>query len=197
MSHDDSGDDPTGESTGDTTTAGPADDVTRSDATDTSDAEAATDTAVTSEGDEAIDGPPTAEAAVPETRAETALGIDANLAAAIAYLFGFVTGAIVFVLEDENEFVRFHAAQSIVVSVVVFVGYFGVTFGAWMLGFFLEFIPGIGGILSLMVSLLMFILMPLLGLAILGLYLFMMYKAYSEERWRVPVLGKIAEENLL
>ena len=191
MSEDDTATEPTDGPTDGSTdgpTDGPTDEPSPAGLTD--------DAARTDSAAGAAQTPPT-DPTVPDTRAETALGLDANLAAALAYLFGFVSGAIVYVVEDENEFVRFHAAQSIVVSIVVFVAYFGLSVGGWMLGFFLEFIPAVGGILSLLVTLVMLVLMPLLGLAILGLYLFMMYKAYSEERWRVPFLGKIAEEYLL
>ena len=43
----------------------------------------------------------------------TSLGLDANLAAALSYLLGFVSGIIVLVLEKDNRFVRFHALQSV------------------------------------------------------------------------------------
>ena len=39
-----------------------------------------------------------------------------NVAAAIAYVFGWLSRLIVFFLEKENRYVRFHAIQSILVS---------------------------------------------------------------------------------
>ena len=44
---------------------------------------------------------------------KTSTGLDANLAAALSYLLGFVSGAVFLVLEKENRFVRFHALQSV------------------------------------------------------------------------------------
>jgi len=38
--------------------------------------------------------------------------MDANIAAALSYLVGFVTGVIFLLVEKENKFVRFHAMQS-------------------------------------------------------------------------------------
>ena len=44
--------------------------------------------------------------------------LDANVAAALSYLVGFVTGIIFLLVEKENKFVRFHAMQ----STLLFVG---------------------------------------------------------------------------
>ncbi|MFA5881215.1 MAG: DUF4870 domain-containing protein [Eubacteriales bacterium] len=53
---------------------------------------------------------------------KTSLGLAPNVAAALSYVlgvvgFGFVSGIIVFILERENRFVRFHSMQSIFLSV--------------------------------------------------------------------------------
>ena len=45
----------------------------------------------------------------------TKTGLRANVAAALSYVLGWVTGIIFLILERENRFVRFHAIQSIVV----------------------------------------------------------------------------------
>ena len=46
--------------------------------------------------------------------AKTALGLDRNIVALLAYVLGWVSGLIVILIEKEDEFVRFHAMQSIV-----------------------------------------------------------------------------------
>lgn len=38
-----------------------------------------------------------------------------NVAAALAYALGFLTGIVIYLIETENDHVRFHAAQSMVV----------------------------------------------------------------------------------
>lgn len=43
------------------------------------------------------------------------LKMDPNLAGALCYLFGCLSGILFFVLENENKQVRFHALQSILV----------------------------------------------------------------------------------
>ena len=47
---------------------------------------------------------------------KTSTGLEANLAAALSYLVGFVTGIIFLLVEKDNKFVRFHAMQSILLS---------------------------------------------------------------------------------
>jgi len=47
---------------------------------------------------------------------KTSTGIQANMAALLSYLAGWITGLIFFLVEKENKFVRFHAMQSILAS---------------------------------------------------------------------------------
>jgi uncharacterized membrane protein len=116
--------------------------------------------------------------------AETSTGLDENVAGALAYLLGFVTGVIFLVVESDNRFVRFHAAQSIVVSVAAI----AISFALGIVGTILAFIPRIGFVFSGLVGL----LGSLLSLAFFLLWLFLMYKAYSHERFELPVVGGVA-----
>ena len=49
-------------------------------------------------------------------------GLDSNIAALLSYVLGWVTGLIFFLIEQKDEYVRFHALQSIIVfgSISVF-----------------------------------------------------------------------------
>ena len=98
---------------------------------------------------------------------KSSLGIDANLAAMLTYVFGFVTGILFLVLEKDNKFVRFHAMQSIFVFVTLAV-----------FKFVLGFIPLLGMLID------MFILGPLT----LIVWLLLMVKAYQGERFKVIVV---------
>ncbi len=102
---------------------------------------------------------------------KTSLGLEENVEAVLCYLLGFVTGIVFFVLEKENEFVRFHAMQSIIVFLGIFV-----------LQWILAFIPFIG-----------FMISWLLGLIGLVLWILLMVKAYQGERFKVPIAGDLAE----
>ena len=46
---------------------------------------------------------------------KTASGLDQNIAAALTYALGWITGAIFLLTEPSNKFVRFHALQSLIV----------------------------------------------------------------------------------
>jgi uncharacterized membrane protein len=102
--------------------------------------------------------------------------MEANIAAALSYLVAPLTGIIFFLIEKENRFVRFHAFQSIL---------FGV---AWFVAFFIAS--------SLTVLLIGFILMPIVSIGGLILWLILMYKAYNNEEYELPYLGKIAKDQV-
>ena len=71
---------------------------------------------------------------------KTALGLDANVAGALCYALGWVTGVAMLIMERENRFVRFHALQSTVV--------FGGLCALWVVG---TMIPFFGWILSFLI----------------------------------------------
>jgi uncharacterized membrane protein len=116
--------------------------------------------------------------------AETQTGLDENVAGALAYVLGFITGIVLLVVESDNRFVRFHAAQSIVVSVIAV----GLNVALGVLGAILSFIPRIGFVFGGIVGL----LGTLVSLVFLLVWLFLMYKAYSHERYELPVVGGLA-----
>jgi uncharacterized membrane protein len=105
----------------------------------------------------------------------TASGLDANVAAALAYAIGWVSGAAFLFFEEENKFVRFHAWQSIIV--------FGGLSLAWMIAFA---IPIPGWFVAI------FVIPPVSAV----LWLLLMYKAYQGERFKVPGAGDMAEHRL-
>jgi len=104
---------------------------------------------------------------------KTSTGIQANAAALLSYLVGFISGIVFLVIEKENKFVRFHAMQSTIVSGSLFV-----------LQIVLSFIP------------FLVMLSPLVGLAGLALWIILMIKAYQGEMFKLPVIGDIAEKKI-
>lgn len=107
------------------------------------------------------------------TTERSSLGMDANLAATLSYVFGILSGLIVFLVEKQSRFVKFHAMQSILFSATLFVA----SLIAGML-------PVIGGVASL-----------LLGLGGLIVWALLMIKAFQGATFKLPVLGDLAERN--
>lgn len=105
---------------------------------------------------------------------QTQSGLDENLAGALCYIVGFITGIIFLLIEKENRFVRFHALQSIITFVAIFA-----------VSIVLSFIPIIGWILSLLIAPVSF-----------GLWLFLMWKAYKGETFKLPFVGEMAAKQL-
>ncbi|WP_254832902.1 zinc-ribbon domain-containing protein [Haloglomus salinum] len=117
---------------------------------------------------------------------ESSLDLPANQAAALSYVLGLLTGLVVFIIEDENEFVQFHAAQSIVLS-VAFGGLY-LVFG--VLTSILSFLPDVIGVL--LISLLGLV-QAVIGLAGFVAWVYLIIQAYQGERFVAPVIGGFAE----
>jgi uncharacterized membrane protein len=123
-------------------------------------------------------GGPTPGYASPQPLATTSTGMSENVAGALCYLVGFITGIIFLVIAPYNQskFVRFHAFQSI---------FFNVAYIAfWILMSFLTVLThGIG-----------FFLFPLIGLGFFVLWLYLMFSAYNNKRIKLPIVGDLAEK---
>jgi uncharacterized membrane protein len=110
-----------------------------------------------------------------EQKTKTASGLDQNVAAALSYALGWVTGLGFLLTERDNRFVRFHAMQSTII--------FGALSVLWVV---LQSIPVLGMLLVV------FLVIP--GSAIL--WLILIYKAYQGEHFKVPVAGEMAEQRI-
>lgn len=106
--------------------------------------------------------------------AKTSLDLDENMAGLLCYIGGWVTGIVFLVLEKENKFVRFHALQSLLTFLPLSVL-------AWLLGW----IPLVGWALAGLVWILALIL-----------WFILMFKAYRGEKYKLPLVGHIAEKEI-
>jgi uncharacterized membrane protein len=101
--------------------------------------------------------------------------------AALTYIGFFVTGLVFLYLEpySQDEFIRFHARQSIGFSVV----WFAIVI---VFGVFISILPvGLGRLLGGVQT--------LINLALAIFWLFLMYKAFMGERYRIPELADIVD----
>ena len=114
-------------------------------------------------------------------------GLPSNVAAALACI-PLIGGIIFYILEKQDNFVRFYAMQSII---------FG---GAWFL---------VGIVLKIMMSVLLII--PVIGwffaillgilwvlgwLAFLVIFLITVVKAFTGNRWEIPYIGPLAQKQM-
>lgn len=106
---------------------------------------------------------------------QSTTGLAPNLAGALAYLLGPLTGILFLVVEKDSRFVRFHAMQSTIV--------FG---GLFVLQVVLQVIPLLGWIVSAL------IVFPLSVL----LWAFLMFKAFMGEKFKLPTIGDMAERQI-
>ncbi|SNR58593.1 DUF4870 domain-containing protein [Halorubrum vacuolatum] len=124
-----------------------------------------------------------------ETTTESDTGLASNVAGALTYLLGPITGILFYIIETEDRFVRFHAAQSI----VVFGGLFALSIVFTVVGAVLAAVPVIGWVVGIVLGLVSLLLAPI-GLV---LWLLLMYKAYVGEEYALPVVGGVVENNMM
>jgi uncharacterized membrane protein len=111
--------------------------------------------------------------------AESTMGIDPRLASGLSYLFGWISGLIIFLVEKKNRLVRFHAMQSILYSgaytVVVIV-----------LNVAQSTIPGAYGAISC--------LLGLVGLAFFVGWVICLINGFQGKYFKLPYIGDLAEK---
>lgn len=105
---------------------------------------------------------------------KSSTGLEENVAGFLCYLATFVTGIIFLFIEKKSKFIRFHAMQSTVFFI-----------GIWVVGYVIDYVPFIGWLLSTLVSLLGFIL-----------WIVLMIKAYQKEYYKLPIIGDLSEDLL-
>ena len=115
-------------------------------------------------------------------------GLTMNLAAALSYVLGAITGVIFLVLDPykADRFVRFHAMQSVLFSVACVIVSI-----VWSIG--------VGILVSIVGYWVLTIDVPLrllFGLGIFLLWLYVIFQAYSQREYRIPWIGDIAAKQV-
>ena len=103
-----------------------------------------------------------------EEKERSSTGLDENVAGFFCYLLWFFTGIVFLVVEKKSSFVKFHAKQSTITFLILFV-----------IILILGWIPIIG---------------ILIIISSLVLWLLLMIKALRGERYLLPIVGKMTEE---
>jgi uncharacterized membrane protein len=120
-------------------------------------------------------------ASAPTPTPAASSGIGNNVAGLLCYLFWWLGGLIFLLIEPyKNEkTVRFHAFQSIFLSVALI----GVYIGMFILAIVLTVIH---------LSIILIPIWLVLALGIFAAWIFLMFKAYSNETFKLPIIGELA-----
>ncbi len=114
-------------------------------------------------------------------------GMDENVAGLLCYVFWWISG-LIFLLMDKRPFVKFHAAQDIAFNIAMCI----IAFAFWIVALFITFITT--AIFHFPFGFLMFLLWPVIGITFLGTWIFLMYKAYNHEKFKLPFIGDMVEK---
>lgn len=96
-------------------------------------------------------------------RETSSTGLDITLAGMLAYALGWLSGVFFLLVEKNSRFVRFHAWQSVLTFLPIFLMF-------WLLPFW-------------------FLAWPI----VVAVWLLLMYKAFQGERFKLPLVGDMAD----
>ena len=102
--------------------------------------------------------------------------VKGNIVGILVYLGTIIASILILLLEKDNKFVRFHAIQSLVTTIAIFI---------------------IVMVTSAIASVfwVLFMLIPLIWLLAFALLIFLMYKTYQGEMYRLPAIGDFAAKH--
>ncbi|MCG6924312.1 MAG: DUF4870 domain-containing protein [Acidobacteria bacterium] len=118
---------------------------------------------------------------------QTNLGMAPNVAGLLCYVpccIGLVFSIVVAIVEKKSRFVRFHAFQSLLLHAVAIV--LGVGLNVVQIALSSVHLGAVGLLLSLVGM--------VVGVAFLGMAVFMMIKANGGEEFELPVIGPLARQ---
>ncbi len=138
---------------------------------------------------------PAPAGAPPSAPLQSGTGMDPKVAGALSYIW--IVGVVFFFIEKDNKFIRFHAMQSILFGIANTV----IIIGLMVVAFVLTFVFGIGGamvggvagtLVSMLVWVIWLLFWAIAMVMIIGL-IFAAVKAYQGQKFKLPIIGNIAE----
>ena len=118
---------------------------------------------------------------------QTSLGMAPNVAGLLCYVpccIGLIFSVVAAIVEKKSRFVRFHAFQSLLLHAIAFV--LGLGLNVVQIALATVDLGAVGLLLSLVGM--------VVGVAFLGLAVFMMIKANGGEEFELPVIGPMARQ---
>ncbi len=122
---------------------------------------------------------------------KSSTGLDANLAALLSYVFGWVSGLVFFLIEKESRLVRFHAMQSILLCLVIAVA--GIML--WIVTFIFILIgAALPDILGSLLGLVATLVWLAFSVGLLITWVMCLIRAYQYQYFKLPLIGNMAEK---
>ncbi|MBI2340613.1 MAG: DUF4870 domain-containing protein [Deltaproteobacteria bacterium] len=110
-------------------------------------------------------------------------GLAPNVASLLCYICTFITGIVFLIVEKDNRDVRFHAWQAIIFGIAMLVVQIALSILGAILG-------AVASVLGAIIA----ILAPVVWLVFFIFWVICMIKAYQGERYKLPILGDMAEK---
>jgi uncharacterized membrane protein len=127
----------------------------------------------------------------PGPAGKSSTGLDENIAALLAYIFGWVSGLIFFLMEKDSKLVRFHAMQSILFNALILVLCVVLWIVTFILILVMAMLPDImGSLMGLLTSLIWLVF----SIALLIGWILCVVRAYQGQFFKLPVIGNMAEK---
>lgn len=127
--------------------------------------------------------PATSAAPAPSGNAATSTGLEPNIAAGIAAVFGWIGGLIFFFVEKKSTFVRFWAAQ----LAVLWLGVVAVMIALSIVSMILSQISNLFAILFGLISL-------VIWLGCFVMWVITLIKTFGGKEWRIPFVADLADK---
>lgn len=102
-------------------------------------------------------------------------GLDPKIASLLAYVCTPLTAIIFLIIEKENKLVKFHAWQSLFFGLATIVINF-------LVGIIIAAVPAV------------FFIYYIYQLAVFGLWILLLVKAYQQSEFKLPVIGDLASK---
>ncbi len=127
----------------------------------------------------------------PVQAGKSSTGLDENIAALLSYVATWVSGLIFFLIEKDSRLVRFHAMQSILLSVVATVIGLALWF-LWVFGFLI--FAAISDVLASLVAIVLGLLIFVFWIGFVVAIILCLVKAYQKQYFKLPVIGNYDEK---
>ncbi len=120
---------------------------------------------------------------------KSALGVDENINALLCYIIVIIALINVFI-EKDNKFVRFHSFQSLLLLVAYIVGIVLLV----ILGAIAAIMANVSGALAAIIGIVVVIMWFVVIFGFLGAIIYCAIKAYGGNKFKLPVIGDLAEK---